>query len=434
MRPFPRTARPRPATAPWRRVSLAALVGVLLATLVSSPMVQPQLAAADDHLKDRHKHVKKQLSAAHDDLSESSARLRNTTAALETARANLASAQSALASARARLQAARIRDEQMQQELDQAMARLEQARTDLATGQQAVVDKRQQIADMLADTYQQGDPEMLGLMAMLDSATPSDLTRQAEIGGAVVDSQVQALDELRAAEVLLEVREQQVEDAKADTAAKRREAARLLAERQKYERQAQAAKQAVHDQVVGARNAKAAADAARAHDLAKLKRLEREDKRLQEMLRRRAAAAAAKNGGSAPQPSDGYLSYPVNGPVTSPFGYRIHPIYGYYSLHDGTDFGAGCGAPLYSAADGRVIASYWNTAYGNRMVIDNGFVRGVGLATVYNHAIRYTVGVGDSVKRGQVIGYVGTTGWSTGCHLHFTVMVNGKPVDPMNWL
>jgi murein DD-endopeptidase MepM/ murein hydrolase activator NlpD len=399
---------------------MAALAGLLLTTLVASPMVHPQLAAADDHLKDRHKHVKKQLSAAHDDLSESSA--------------SLAGAQSALASARARLQAARIRDEQMQQELDRAVARLDQARTDLATGQQAVVDKRQQIADMLADTYQQGDPEMLGLMAMLDSATPADLTRQAEIGGAVVDSQVQALDELRAAEVMLEVREQQVEDAKADTAAKRREAAKLLAERQKYERQAQAAKQAVHDQVVGARNAKAAADAARAHDLAKLKRLEREDKRLQEMLRRRAAAAAAKNGGSNPLPSDGYLSYPVNGPVTSPFGYRIHPIYGYYSLHDGTDFGAGCGAPLYSAADGRVIASYWNTAYGNRMVIDNGFVRGVGLATVYNHAIRYTVGVGDSVKRGQVIGYVGTTGWSTGCHLHFTVMVNGKPVDPMNWL
>ena len=81
-----------------------------------------------------------------------------------------------------------------------------------------------------------------------------------------------------------------------------------------------------------------------------------------------------------------------------------------------------------------MIASYWNTAYGNRMVIDNGFVRGVGLATVYSHAIRYTVGVGDSVKQGQVIGYVGTTGWSTGCHLHFTVMVNGKPVDPMGWL
>jgi len=434
VRPFPRTTRPRLAKLPWRRVGMATLVGVLLTTLVSSPMVSPQLAAADDHLKDRHKHVKKQLSAAHDDLSESSARLRNTAAALETARTNLSAAQSALASAQARLEAARIRDEQMQAELDQAVARLDQARTDLSDGQLAVVDKRQQIGNMLADTYQQGDPEMLGLMAMLDSTSASDLTRQAEIGGAVVDSQVQALDELRAAEVLLEVREQQVEDAKADTAAKRREAAQLLAERQKYERQARSAKQAVHTQVVGARNAKAAADAARSHDLAKLKRLEREDRRIQEMLRRRAAAAAAKNGDSNPLPSGGYLSYPTNGPVTSPFGYRIHPIYGYYSLHDGTDFGASCGAPLYSAADGKVISSYWNTAYGNRMIIDNGFVRGVGLATVYNHAIRYTVGVGDSVKRGQVIGYVGTTGWSTGCHLHFTVMVNGSPVDPMKWL
>ena len=180
MRPFPRTARPRPATAPWRRVSLAALVGVLLATLVSSPMVQPQLAAADDHLKDRHKHVKKQLSAAHDDLSESSARLRNTTAALETARANLASAQSALASARARLQAARIRDEQMQQELDQAMARLEQARTE------ALPDVSLGLSYTHSEFLVSGDnPNSLGLQLSLP--LPLFDRNQANIGRAALD-------------------------------------------------------------------------------------------------------------------------------------------------------------------------------------------------------------------------------------------------------
>jgi murein DD-endopeptidase MepM/ murein hydrolase activator NlpD len=111
----------------------------------------------------------------------------------------------------------------------------------------------------------------------------------------------------------------------------------------------------------------------------------------------------------------------------------VHPIYGNYSLHHGTDFGAGFGAPLYAAADGRVMQRYYSSVWGNRMVIDNGYARGVGLATIYNHATSYSVGVGQHVKRGQVIGHVGTTGWSTGCHLHFTVMVNGRNTNPMNW-
>jgi murein DD-endopeptidase MepM/ murein hydrolase activator NlpD len=160
----------------------------------------------------------------------------------------------------------------------------------------------------------------------------------------------------------------------------------------------------------------------------KLKQLKADQARIERML-------AARAHGSAPTgPSDGFLSFPVRGPVTSAFGYRVHPIYGYWGLHDGTDFGAGCGTPLYASADGRVLSRYWSDGYGNRLILDHGVVRGVGLASIYNHATSYTVGVGARVRRGQVIGYVGSTGWSTGCHLHFTVMVNGKAVDPMNWL
>ncbi len=397
--------------------------------------MSPHLAAADDPLKEKHQRVQREIKSAREDLDESSARAHRTYLALQRSREQLSSARDALAAARARLTAARIKDRQMQRALDAAIAKLTAARGDLATGQQEVADKREQIADMLADTYQQGDPQLLNLAALLNSTTPAELTSEAQTGDVVVENNVQALDELRAAEVLLQVREQRVEDAKADTAAKRREAAQQLAEKQRLEQEAAAAKSTLQTTVTKARDAKAAAAEARQADLKEWQRLKSEDQRIQAMLKRRAEQAAARNGGSStPQPSGGYLSYPVNGPVTSPFGYRVHPIYGYYSLHDGTDFGAGCGAPLYSAADGTVIQSYWNTAYGNRMIIDNGFVRGVSLATIYNHAIRYTVGVGDHVTRGQVIGYVGTTGWSTGCHLHFTVMVNGTPVDPMKWL
>jgi murein DD-endopeptidase MepM/ murein hydrolase activator NlpD len=112
---------------------------------------------------------------------------------------------------------------------------------------------------------------------------------------------------------------------------------------------------------------------------------------------------------------------------------RTHPIYGYYSLHDGTDFGAACGTPIRAAAPGKVLATYYQSAYGNRVIIDHGLQSGVGLATISNHLEGYAVSEGERVQRGQVIGYVGSTGWSTGCHLHFTVLQNGTPTDPMNW-
>jgi murein DD-endopeptidase MepM/ murein hydrolase activator NlpD len=103
-------------------------------------------------------------------------------------------------------------------------------------------------------------------------------------------------------------------------------------------------------------------------------------------------------------------------------------------LHDGTDFSAACGTPIHAAAAGTVIERSYDGGYGNRLIIADGFHSGVSLSTAYNHLSRYRVDAGDRVKRGEVIGYVGNTGYSTGCHLHFMVYENGTTVDPMSWL
>ena len=103
-------------------------------------------------------------------------------------------------------------------------------------------------------------------------------------------------------------------------------------------------------------------------------------------------------------------------------------------MHDGTDFGAPCGTPIRAAAGGTVLATFHNAGYGNRIIMDNGYQRGVGLATTYNHLSDSSASVGERVTRGEIIGYVGTTGASTGCHLHFMVLENGATVDPMTWL
>ncbi|HYN36675.1 MAG TPA: peptidoglycan DD-metalloendopeptidase family protein [Actinomycetota bacterium] len=132
----------------------------------------------------------------------------------------------------------------------------------------------------------------------------------------------------------------------------------------------------------------------------------------------------------APPSGSGQLLWPTSGPLTSPFGYRVHPIFGDMRQHAGIDIGAPYGAPVYAADTGRVSYAGAMSGYGNVLVIDHGG----GLATTYNHLSAFATSVGASVGRGVQIGSVGCTGYCTGPHLHFEVRVNGTPVAPMPYL
>jgi murein DD-endopeptidase MepM/ murein hydrolase activator NlpD len=129
----------------------------------------------------------------------------------------------------------------------------------------------------------------------------------------------------------------------------------------------------------------------------------------------------------------GFL-YPVAGPVTSAFGMRLHPLLKIRKLHDGTDFGAPCGTAIRAPYAGVVTRAYFSPAYGNRLFLSHGSVDGVRVQTAFNHATRYLVRPGQRVSRGQVIGHVGSTGFSTGCHLHLMVWLNDRLSNPMSWL
>lgn len=128
-----------------------------------------------------------------------------------------------------------------------------------------------------------------------------------------------------------------------------------------------------------------------------------------------------------PSAGDGTFQRPVGGPVTSPFGMRVHPVTGVRKLHDGVDFGAPCGTPVHAAATGTVVLRERHPAYGWRVVLDHGD----GWRTGYTHLQAFAVVVGQQVATGTPIGSVGTTGLSTGCHLHFMLERDGVPVDPM---
>ncbi|KPF92451.1 hypothetical protein IP81_06105 [Novosphingobium sp. AAP83] len=128
------------------------------------------------------------------------------------------------------------------------------------------------------------------------------------------------------------------------------------------------------------------------------------------------------------QETSGAFGAPVNGAITSGYGARRHPILGYMRMHAGVDFGASWGAPIYATTDGRVNYAGWHGGHGNYVRIDHGG----GIGTGYAHMSRIAVTPGTSVRRGQVIGYVGSTGLSTGPHLHYEMYRNGQTVNPLS--
>ena len=413
----------------------ASLIAVMALGVSAVPV-----AHADD-LTHKQKQVERELKGASKDLGESSSELRRAAARLAAAQSRLSGAKTELATARGKVEVAQERDLEMQAELATAEDALAAAEAALAQGSVDRETQRQRVAGTVADMYSEGDPELIAFSSLMDAETTEELTRRDGVRDVIVGQEARAYDELKAAEVLLEVQEQQVSDATDEVAAQRQAAADHLVLMQSLEADQQSATDAVVALVVERRGARVEARDARSKDLATLQKLKKEQDKIEEMVRKRAEAALRRARAAARAhartlttgPSTGLLAHPVDGYITSPFGYRIHPIYHYWGLHDGVDFGGGCGTPLKSAAPGRVISSYWSDVYGNRLIVDNGVIAGRGISTIYNHASSYTVGVGDQVTEGQVLGYEGDTGWSTACHLHFTVMANGVAVDPMNW-
>ena len=431
VRIFPRATR--------RRAVAAFAACAMLMGMAAAP-----LASADD-LKDRKHRVEGKVKKAETHLDQSSDRLLRSTRALDAAEARLEAAESQLSKARGELAAAVVVDARMQAALEAAILRLKRAREDLAEGGKEVRGQVRTLGQIAVQNYQLGDPTMLGLSMVLSSTDPTELSSQLNSVRNVLDKETVTLDRLKASKILLVVQKQEVADSKDEVALRRAEAAKNLKVKESLEAQANRAEQKVSELVAERSRARAVAADARAEDARQLRELKKERAKISSMLkkraeaaRKRAAARARRNGGGNSGgnggAAHGFLSYPIDTYITSSYGMRFHPVYHRWTLHDGTDFGAGCGTPIRAAASGTVIAKYFNTGYGNRVIMDNGWHAGAGLGTAYNHLSSYSTYVGQRVNRGDIIGYVGTTGYSTGCHLHFMVFRNGATVNPMNYL
>ncbi len=190
----------------------------------------------------------------------------------------------------------------------------------------------------------------------------------------------------------------------------------LLAQKSEFEAQATYQNQVV-DRLKTDRRALEAAEAQLAQD----------SQGIGALIQKRVAQERAKNG--IVVLGTGQMSYPSDGEITSGFGWRMHPILGYQRFHSGVDFGADYGSTIRAADRGVVIFAGWYGGYGNAVIIDHGN----NLTTLYGHTSGLYVSEGQAIERGQPIAAVGSTGLSTGPHLHFEVRQNGEPVDPMGY-
>lgn len=298
-----------------------------------------------------------------------------------------------------------------ERQLAEAQKRLE--------GRESVFYKR------VRDIYINGRLSYLDVV--IGSKDFSDFANRLEVLKRIIDSDITLINEIKKERSEIEAHKQKLE---ADRA--------KLVELEK----AALAKQAEIEQKKAERNVvlqKAQND--RAIAMQAIEELNASSAQVSAMLKERQAARAAAAAAAA-QPSGGQgasdnwvqgtgqLGWPVSGEITSPYGYRVHPIWGTTIYHSGIDIGVDEGTPVHAADGGVVVWSGWMGGYGYAVVIDHGN----GLSTLYGHNSELAVDEGQSVAKGQVISYAGSTGNSTGPHVHFEVRANGDPVDPMGYL
>lgn len=389
--------------------------------------------ARADSVGDRKKALDKEIAQLRDELEGTSAEFAEAAVTLKRSQAELSDVRARLETAHEQVVLARRRDAGAASRLAYARAEETKARRGLDAQRAAREQARAAIGLIARQSYV--DCGLTGLSLALQSDDPDQFVDQLAFAGTALQSQTGAVRRLSVQEAELRARGAKLTAVRAEVADLRRQSAAALRARRSAEAEAAAAETEQARLVARQTAALAVIEAKADQEKARLDQLQAEQAELQAELAARAAREARRHRGSAPPPSSspGLLGYPVRGSITSGFGLRYHPILHIWRRHTGVDFGVGCGTPVYASAAGRVVSAGRAGGYGNRVVIDHGWLAGAGLASTYNHLSRVVVRSG-AVSRGQLVAYAGTTGLSTGCHLHYEVLANGKYVNPTRYL
>ena len=415
------------------RAATVAAASIVAGVATVGALLGPAVADDRTNLEQQRQGMAGRIADAKKAFDESSKEFVKANNALKSAQNQLGTAKEHLGQTRQALSGAKALDQTLQGKLTEAEGQLSVARTRLQQGKKAHEESTDEVREFTLQNLTQGDARLEALGDLLHGEDPMKYAERINLAAAVSDAQVARMQSLEADQVMLKINERRVEKARDQVAAAKAETQRNVLRQQSLTVQAEVQTERVDELVDARESAKDRAARIRAEDEAKLKELEAERARLESRIASLVGSEKAL-GGAGSGDGGGSLSRPVAGGITSGYGMRVHPITGRYKLHDGTDFSASCGTPIRAAAGGVVLEQYFNGGYGNRVILNNGLMRGSSIVTTYNHLSSYAKSVGDKVNRGDVIGYVGSTGYSTGCHLHFMVLVDGKTTDPMGWL
>ncbi len=430
--------RLRSRTRPQGRQTVVAACCLVLSLSAGALAAVPSAQADPPDPAAKKKQLDSQINQSKADLDDASDQLGKSVAAYNVAEAQYKAVQVRYAAAQGRLAAAKAADVVAAGKLRAAEDALRTAVADVEEGERQIAEKRAVAGRAVRSAYQQQN-RLVGLAIALRGAAPADIATGIQVERNVFGIQSNAITNLNNAQAQLASKRAKVAAAEQAAEEARAEAARTV------QQVAELTKQVAAEKAEAAKIAQArlvafkAAEKEKNSEQAQYNALVAERNRVEQILiaRARAEKAArerARRHGRPVPDDNGRLSYPINSYITSPYGMRFHPILHIWKLHDGTDFGGDCGTPIRAAANGVVTDKYYNGGYGNRLFISHGVIDGSSITTVYNHLSRYRAHVGERVSRGEIIGYVGTTGYSTGCHLHFMVYEDGRVVNPMKWL
>lgn len=423
-----------------RKGALAAIVavGMLLGfTVGTAAVAQSHPHNADSDYADQiaqkqqeRKELEAQAEAIQSALEDTAAEIVLADNQLKDLEARLPIAEAELAAAQAKLTEAEQNQRMVEERLTAAVAEDKRIAEQIATDAARLAEIKAMVAELARASYR-GESAGSTLRLVLGAQSTEDFVDEYTAQHALLRTQGNALTEMeqiaavnrnRGArqtavrayieelKVLADKYVAEAEAARAEAEAKKKEIEALVAEQERL-------KALLEDQKAEYERQQAEIDSAYQQlkdDLAALIRAQRDADR---------------------QYGDGVWGYPTAHPyITSSYGWRLHPIFGVWRLHAGTDFRAYCGTPVLAAADGWVEWAKYRSGFGNQVLISHGYIDGNFYMSSYNHLSSWVVRAGDYVLRGDTIAYSGSTGSSTACHLHFEIYINGSTVDPMTIL
>lgn len=295
-------------------------------------------------------------------------------------------------------------------------SQLDAAEKELESAERQINENLELSKNRIRSAYEQGDASMLEIIAQ--SKNIYDLISKVEIVSRITQKDNELIESIRINKAIIEEKRAEI---KSDKDKSEKAAQQLSSKKNQLEKKQNASERLIDEINSDEAATKRAVEAA-----------EKAEEQLQNEIR--AALAAASSQGSSGVVDSGDFMWPLDSKyrnITSPFGYRTHPTTGVYKLHSGCDISSSGirGASIYAAKGGTVMKAGYNRGYGNYVLINHGD----GYATLYGHADTLLVSAGQVVNKGDVIGYVGNTGYSTGPHLHFEVMKNGEYTNPLSY-